>query len=100
MLRPVAVVGADEGVAGFTLVAERARAACPKDRDFALILGPSLLTAGTKRGARRVEVAPAIVEVNIGLAAGSIFSAVFADSTPTSSARATGSSSTACRWEP
>jgi hypothetical protein len=46
LLRPTAVVGADEEVAGFTLLAEaRApRLPPPKDRDFALLLGPSVLT--------------------------------------------------------
>jgi hypothetical protein len=46
LLRPAAVVGADEALAGFTLLAE-ARAPVlpvPKDRDFALMLGPSVLT--------------------------------------------------------
>lgn len=46
LLRPTAVVGAEEEVAGFTLLAEtRApRLPTPKDRDFALLLGPSVLT--------------------------------------------------------
>ena len=46
LLRPAAVVGAGGEVGGFTLLAE-ARAPglpVPKDRDFALVLGPSLLT--------------------------------------------------------
>jgi hypothetical protein len=46
LLRPTAVVGAGGEVGGFTLLAE-ARAPglpVPKDRDFALVLGPSLLT--------------------------------------------------------
>jgi hypothetical protein len=46
LLRPAAVVGAGDEVGGFTLLAE-ARAPglpLPKDRDFALVLGPSLLT--------------------------------------------------------
>ena len=46
LLRPAAVVGADEVVGGFTLLLE-VRAvglAPPKDRDFALVLGPSVLT--------------------------------------------------------
>jgi hypothetical protein len=46
LLRPTAVVGADEQVAGFTLLAEARAPALPspKDRDFALVLGPSVLT--------------------------------------------------------
>jgi hypothetical protein len=47
LLRPTAVIGADEELAGYTLLAE-ARAPSlppPKDRDFALLLGPSMLTA-------------------------------------------------------
>jgi hypothetical protein len=46
LLRPTAVVGGDEQVGGYTLLAE-ARAPglpTPKDRDFALLLGPSVLT--------------------------------------------------------
>jgi hypothetical protein len=46
LLRPTAVIGAEEELAGFTLLAE-ARAPGlppPKDRDFALLLGPSVLT--------------------------------------------------------
>jgi hypothetical protein len=47
LLRPTGVIGADEELAGYTLLAE-ARAPSlppPKDRDFALLLGPSMLTA-------------------------------------------------------
>ena len=46
LLRPAAVVGAAGEVGGFTLLAE-ARAPglpVPKDRDFALVVGPSVLT--------------------------------------------------------
>jgi hypothetical protein len=46
LLRPTAVVGDEEQIAGYTLLAE-ARAPSlppPKDGDFALLLGPSLLT--------------------------------------------------------
>lgn len=46
LLRPTAVVGAEQRAGGFTLLAEtRARSLRPpKDRDFALLLGPSVLT--------------------------------------------------------
>jgi hypothetical protein len=46
LLRPTAVVGAEEQVAGYTLLAEARAAALavPKDRDFALLLGPSVVT--------------------------------------------------------
>jgi hypothetical protein len=45
-LRPAAVVGAEEAVGGYTLLLE-VRAiglTMPKDRDFALVLGPTLVT--------------------------------------------------------
>jgi hypothetical protein len=47
LLRPTAVVGADEQIAGYTLLAEGRAPSLPppKDRDFALLLGPSVLTA-------------------------------------------------------
>jgi hypothetical protein len=46
LLRPAAVIGAEERVGGFTLLTQfRALGLTPpKDRDFALLLGPSLLT--------------------------------------------------------
>jgi hypothetical protein len=47
LLRPALVVGAEERPGGFTLLAELRAAGLepPKDRDFALFLGPTLLTA-------------------------------------------------------
>jgi hypothetical protein len=46
LVRPAAIVGAEDAAGGFTILGElRARAvAAPKDRDFALFLGPAVET--------------------------------------------------------